>query len=449
MTATRSAICRTTDRSWETSSRPMFSSRTRSASRLATCAWAEASRALIGSSAIRHDGLGRQGAGDRDPLPLPAAELVRVPLGRGRGQPDPLQQFGAAGPGGRRLPPPSSTPSAIRSPTFRRGFSDAYGSWNTICSPRSRPGRRRRPSSGHRLALELRPSRPPRHQADRGSGKRRLAAAGFADQADDLAARDRQVNPVHGAHAARGGGIPRRRRTAPAPAEPGRCLRLPRVRGTTPPPPAAGRAGRRAGVRRPLAVRPGAGGLAVGQGSKTSGMGTGSGRVRRTRARRARSAGGTGSRRHLAQRRRAAADGTSGARPASGMRQGVEQPAGVRVAGPGQQRAGAGRLGHPSRVHHVDPLGQGGHHPEVVGDDDDRQPALGAQSFQQTQNPACTVTSRAVVGSSATSSRGSAGQRDGDRDALPHAAGELARDTYRAPAPGRGCARWPAARPPA
>ena len=42
---------------------------------------------LIGDQARR---AGRQGAGDRDPLPLPATELMREALGRGHGQPDPL-----------------------------------------------------------------------------------------------------------------------------------------------------------------------------------------------------------------------------------------------------------------------------------------------------------------------------------------------------------------------
>ena len=42
--------------------------------------------------------------------------------------------------------------------------------------------------------------------------------------------------------------------------------------------------------------------------------------------------------------------------------------------------------------------------------------------------PACTVTSRAVVGSSAISSLRSAGEGDGDGDALAHPAGELVRE---------------------
>src|SRR5581483_881224 len=57
MTATRSATWRTTARSCDTRIRPRPSSSTRSLSRLAICACADASSALIGSSAIRQDGL--------------------------------------------------------------------------------------------------------------------------------------------------------------------------------------------------------------------------------------------------------------------------------------------------------------------------------------------------------------------------------------------------------
>ena len=41
---------------------------------------------------------------------------------------------------------------------------------------------------------------------------------------------------------------------------------------------------------------------------------------------------------------------------------------------------------------------------------------------------ACTVTSSAVVGSSAISTAGIERDRHGDHDPLPHAAGELVRD---------------------
>ena len=49
-----------------------------------------------------HGRVGGQGAGDRDALPLPARELVREPLGRGRREPDDLAQLLDAGRRARR-----------------------------------------------------------------------------------------------------------------------------------------------------------------------------------------------------------------------------------------------------------------------------------------------------------------------------------------------------------
>ena len=54
---------------------------------------------------------------------------------------------------------------------------------------------------------------------------------------------------------------------------------------------------------------------------------------------------------------------------------------------------------------------------------------------------ACTVTSSAVVGSSAISRSGVAGQRHGDHHALAHAAGHLVRIFVEAALRARGCAR--------
>ena len=58
------------------------------------------------------------------------------------------------------------------------------------------------------------------------------------------------------------------------------------------------------------------------------------------------------------------------------------------------------------------------------------------------------VTSSAVVGSSASSSCGSGGERDGDHRALAHAAGELVRVIVEPRARRRGCRPGPAARSP-
>ena len=59
---------------------------------------------------------------------------------------------------------------------------------------------------------------------------------------------------------------------------------------------------------------------------------------------------------------------------------------------------------------------------------------------------ACTVTSSAVVGSSAISRSGAAGERDGDHHALAHAAGELVRVVAHAPLGRRNAHAAPAPR---
>ena len=79
-------------------------------------------------------------------------------------------------------------------------------------------------------------------------------------------------------------------------------------------------------------------------------------------------------------------------------------------------------------VHHEHPVGQLGDDAEVVGDQHDRRcRARAAARCSSSRIWAWMVTSRAVVGSSAISSFGVAGQRHGDHHALAHAAGELVR----------------------
>ena len=78
ITAIRSLMWRTTERSWAMNRyvRPRRSwSRS---SRLMTCAWIETSRAEIGSSATIEVRVQRERPGDPDPLALAAGELVRV-----------------------------------------------------------------------------------------------------------------------------------------------------------------------------------------------------------------------------------------------------------------------------------------------------------------------------------------------------------------------------------
>ena len=80
-----------------------------------------------------NSGLDREGPGDADPLPLPAAELVRLAVGRPRRQPDGLEQLldpvAAAGSSAPSLCTFSTSSSVWR--TVIVGLSDEYGSWKT------------------------------------------------------------------------------------------------------------------------------------------------------------------------------------------------------------------------------------------------------------------------------------------------------------------------------
>ena len=99
----------------------------------------------------------------------------------------------------------------------------------------------------------------------------------------------------------------------------------------------------------------------------------------------------------------------------------------------------------------ADPVGEVGDHAEVVGDQQDgRCRARSRSSRSRSRICAWMVTSRAVVGSSAMSSRGLAGERHRDHHPLPHAAGELVRVVVQPPLGGgmptrssSSIARWP------
>jgi hypothetical protein len=85
---------------------------------------------LVGDDEARLDG---ERAGDADPLPLPAGELVREPprmLGREADEPQQLGDAQRARPGCRPCVD-SASPSV--SPTRGRGLRLAYGSWKMIC----------------------------------------------------------------------------------------------------------------------------------------------------------------------------------------------------------------------------------------------------------------------------------------------------------------------------
>ena len=92
--------------------------------------------------------------------------------------------------------------SETMSRTVMRGFSDAYGSWKTICSSR-RTGRIW-PALEVRDVAALEDDLPGRRleQLDDRAAERRLAAAGLADDTERLAAVTVEVDAVDGAHLA-------------------------------------------------------------------------------------------------------------------------------------------------------------------------------------------------------------------------------------------------------
>ena len=102
-----------------------------------TCAWIETSSAETGSSSRISFGFDRQRPGDADALALSAGELVREAAEVLGPQADALKQLAALGldlaPSERRAASAASPGSARMR---LRGFSDACGSWKTICISR-------------------------------------------------------------------------------------------------------------------------------------------------------------------------------------------------------------------------------------------------------------------------------------------------------------------------
>ena len=113
-----------------------------SSSRLMICAWIETSRAETGSSATMKSGLTRKRAREADPLALAARELVRIARRRIRaaGRRSAAARAPAARPSRRDASPCARIGSPTMRATLCRGFSDANGSWKTICI-RRRSGR--------------------------------------------------------------------------------------------------------------------------------------------------------------------------------------------------------------------------------------------------------------------------------------------------------------------
>ena len=101
--------------------------------------------------------------------------------------------------------------------------------------------------------------------------------------------------------------------------------------------------------------------------------------------------------------------------------------------GRGEQRPARGRLDDPAGVHDVHLVAQPGDDAEVVGDEDQRGPVPTTSSRSSSRICAWIVTSSAVVGSSAMSSRGSQASAMAIMHALAHAAGQLVRVALQPP----------------
>ena len=162
----------------------------------------ERGRRLVGDDQRRRAGERRR---DQQPLPLAARELVRIAFERRLrvGQLHPAQQRRRCGRGARaycRHPACQRMISRSCAPILNTGFSAKYGSCGT--KPMRRP-RMRRLSSASPRASRFSPAKPISPDLDPHAGRQdaedrpdhgRLAAAGLADDAEDvarLAARNR------------------------------------------------------------------------------------------------------------------------------------------------------------------------------------------------------------------------------------------------------------------
>ena len=93
----------------------------------------EHGRGFVGEDDLWFDG---ERPGDRDPLALPAGELVRVGVEHVGGQPDRGHELSSAWPARvrRRRPCRGTQGRSRKCPTRWTGFSEPKGSWKTICS---------------------------------------------------------------------------------------------------------------------------------------------------------------------------------------------------------------------------------------------------------------------------------------------------------------------------
>src|SRR5450631_3195273 len=102
-----------------------------------------------------------------------------------------------------------------------------------------------------------------------------------------------------------------------------------------------------------------------------------------------------------------------------------QQTLGVRVGGVGIEVEGGRLLDQAPGVHHRDLVGDVSHDPQVVGDQDEAHLALRLQIGQQLHDLRLHGAVQSGRGLVRDDDVGVQGQRNGDHDALPHAAGEL------------------------
>jgi 7,8-dihydro-6-hydroxymethylpterin-pyrophosphokinase len=110
-----------------------------------------------------------------------------------------------------------------------------------------------------------------------------------------------------------------------------------------------------------------------------------------------------------------------------GDRCGGQQRLGVRVSRAGEQLLGRRHLHDPAEVHHRDAIGDLPHHRQVVGHEQVAEPAFLLQPAQQLQDLCLHRDIQRADRLVAHHQPRFQGQRAGDADALPLAAGELVR----------------------
>ena len=447
--------------------RPRWSRR--SASRLSTWAWVERSSArhrLVEDDDLR---VADQRPGDGDALALAAGELRRVAVGGVAGQPDGLQA--GAGLGQRLGALDAHQPSGSTSvwPIVRAGLSEEYGSWKT--TRRSATSRLRclsdidvmscpcsftvpdvggcRPSTALPIVDLPEPDSPTTPsglagrdvEADAVDGGRRvprLAAGAVADDevADlqDGGRRDggdggrvrggggHEGTPAVGADSSSSGSSGSASRASSAPTSSASQVTFARASSST-----------RMQRTEPVAVR----GQRRRTAPCTAPARTGSGVANRQPVGHE-PGGGHGAGDRGQPHRHRLAVGHVRVRP--------EQRHRVRVRGVVQDGGGGAGLDDLAGVHDRDVVADVGDHAEVVADDDHRQAGVADERPQQAEDLGLhgdVEGGGRLVGDQQLRLTG---QRQGDADALRHAAGELVRVATSAPARRRRCRPAAAAR---